>query len=148
MDLQLNQRENEGIRILDLQGRLIIGDSEKILRNAIVALAEARAVNIIFNLAGVTEIDDDGLGALIFCYAWVVKSGGALKLLNLRLDLSLMVLTKLHTVFEVFTDEQDAVNSFFPDRTPRRYDILEWLQEQEAVHEGELCCTCDRRGGN
>jgi anti-sigma B factor antagonist len=131
MDLQLNQRENEGIRILDLQGRLIIGDSEKILRNAIVALAEARAVNIIFNLAGVTVIDDDGMGALIFCYARVVKSGGALKLLNLRLDLSLMVLTKLDTVFEIFTDEQAAVNSFFPDRAVRHYDILEWVQEQE-----------------
>jgi anti-sigma B factor antagonist len=131
MDLQLNKRENEGIRILDLQGRLIIGDSEKILRNAIAALAEARDVNIIFNLAGVTEIDDDGLGALIFCYARVVKSGGALKLLNLRLDLSLMVLTKLDTVFEIFTDEQDAVNSFFPDRAVRHYDILEWVQEQE-----------------
>jgi anti-sigma B factor antagonist len=131
MDLQLNQRKNEGIQILDLQGRLIIGDSETILRNAIVALAEARAVNIIFNLAGVTVIDDDGMGALIFCYARVVKSGGALKLLNLPLHLSLMVVTKLDTVFEIFTDEQDAVNSFFPDRAVRHYDILEWVQEQE-----------------
>ena len=132
MDLQLNKRENEGIRILDLQGRLIIGDSEKILRNAIAALAEARDVNIIFNLAGVTEIDDDGLGALVFCYARIVRSGGALKLLNLSpLQLSPMVLTKLEAEFEVFTDEQDAVDSFFPDRAARHYDILEWVQEQE-----------------
>ena len=78
-----------------------------------------------------TEIDDDGLGALIFCHAWIVKSGAALKLLNLPLDLSLMVLTKLEAEFEVFTDEQDAVDSFFPDRAPRHYDILEWIQEQE-----------------
>jgi anti-sigma B factor antagonist len=133
MDLQLHQREKEGIWILDLRGHLMIGDSEAILRTAIVALAEAGAVNIILNLAGVTEIDDDRLGALVFCYARIVRSGGALKLLNLSpLHLSSMVLTKLDTVFEVFTDEQDAVNSFFPDRAVRHYDILEWVQDQEG----------------
>jgi anti-sigma B factor antagonist len=133
MDLQLHQREKEGIWILDLRGHLMIGDSEAILRTAIVALAEAGAVNIILNLAGVTEIDDDRLGALVFCYARIVRSGGALKLLNLSpLHLSSMVLTKLDTVFEVFTDEQDAVNSFFPDRAVRHYDILEWVQNQEG----------------
>ena len=132
MDLQLHQREREGIWIFDLQGPIKIGDSEAILRNAIVALAEARAVNIILNLRDVTEIDDDGLGALVFCYARIGRSGGALKLLNLSpLHLSLMVLTKLEAEFEVFTDEQDAVDSFFPDRAPRHYDILEWIQEQE-----------------
>src|SRR6266446_8469364 len=93
VDFQLDQREKEGISILDLRGPLIIGDSEAILRTAIVALAEARAVNIILNLAGVTEIDDDGLGALVFCYARIAKSGGGLKLLNLPVHLSLMVLT-------------------------------------------------------
>jgi anti-sigma B factor antagonist len=130
-DLQLHQRDKEGIRILDLRGHLIRGDSEAILRTAIVALAEARAVNIILNLAGVTEIDADGLGALVFCYARIVRSGGALKLLNLSpLHLSLMVLTRLDTVFEVFTDEQDAVNSFFPHRAVRHYDILDWVQQE------------------
>jgi anti-sigma B factor antagonist len=61
-----------------------------------------------------------------------VRSGGALKLINLMpLHLSLMVLTKLDTVFEVFKDEQDAVDSFFPDRAIRRYDVLEFVHEQE-----------------
>src|SRR6266852_9028061 len=129
-DLQLHQREREGIWILDLRGQVTIGDSETILRTAIVALAETKAVNIILNLAGVTEIDDDGLGALVFCYARIVRSGGAVKLLNLPPHLSLMVLTKLDTIFEVFTDEQDAVNSFFPGRAVRHYDILEWVKEQ------------------
>jgi anti-sigma B factor antagonist len=131
MDFQLHQREKEGIWILDLRGRLIIGDSEATLRSAIVALAEAGAVNIILNLAGATEIDDDGLATLIFCHARIVRSGGALKLLNLPRHLSPMVLAKLDTALEVFTDEQDAVNSFFPDRAVRHYDILEWVQEQE-----------------
>jgi len=132
MDLQLHQREKEGIRILDLRGHLTIGDSEASLRAAIVALAEAGAVNIILNLAGVTEIDDDGLGALVSCYARIARSGGALKLLNLNPHhSSLMVLTKLDAVFEVFTDEHAAVDSFFPDRAVRHYDVLEFVQEQE-----------------
>jgi anti-sigma B factor antagonist len=132
MDLQFDQREKEGIRILDLRGHLIIGDSEATLRTAMVALAEAGAVNGLLNFAGVSEIDDDGLGALVFSHARIVRSGGALKLLNLiPLHLSLMVLTKLDTVFEVFTDEQEAVNSFFPDREVRHYDVLDFVQEQE-----------------
>ena len=117
----------------------MIGSSEGILRTTIVALAEARAVNIILNLAGVTQIDADGLGALVFCYTRIVSSGGALKLLNLSpLHLSLMVLTRLDTVFEVFTDEQDAVNSFFPERAVRHFDVLEWVQEQKSATAAEL----------
>jgi anti-sigma B factor antagonist len=130
-DFQLHHRKKEGIRIPDLRGNLTIGDSEATLRTAIAGLVEARAVNIILNLAGVTEIDDDGLGALVFCCARIVRSGGALKLLNLPPNLSLTVLTKLDTIFEIFIDEQDAVISFFPDRAVHRYDILEWVQEQE-----------------
>ena len=71
VDFQLDQREKEGIWILDLRGRVTIGDSEATLRSAVVALAEAKAVSIILNLAGVTEIDDDGLGGLVFCYAGI-----------------------------------------------------------------------------
>jgi anti-sigma B factor antagonist len=133
MDFHLKQREKEGICILDLQGTLISGNSEAILRNKIAALAEARAVNIVLDLAGVTAIDDDGLGALIHCHARIVVSGGSLKLLRLPLHLNLRVIRELDAVFDVFTDEQDAVNSFFPDRAVRRYDILEWVQRQENV---------------
>jgi anti-sigma B factor antagonist len=131
MDLQLDQREKQGICILDLDGSLTIGDSEAMLRNTVFTLAEAGTLNIILNLAGVAEIDEDGLSALIFCHARIAESGGALKLLHVRPDLRLMAATKLDTVFEVFTGEQDAVNSFFPDRAVRRYDILQWVQGQE-----------------
>jgi len=66
VDLQLQQREKEGIQILDLHGRLIEGATEARLRAVIIELAEARTVNVILNFAGVTEIDTDGLGALVF----------------------------------------------------------------------------------
>jgi anti-sigma B factor antagonist len=132
MDLKLNQRESEGIRILDLHGRLMIGEPESMLRTEIIALANAKDVNVILNLEGVTAIDDDGLGALVFCWARIASSGGALKLLSrTRLHLGLMVVTKLATVFEFFTNEQDAVDSFFPDRAVHPYDILEYVEEQE-----------------
>lgn len=134
MDRRLSQREKEGIRILDLRGQLRAGDSESTLRSAIDALARDNVVNIVLNLAEVTKIDSDGLEALVLCYTQIRKCGGALKLAHLNIEhMSLNVLTKLNTVFEVFADEQHAVNSFFPGRAIRRYDILEWVQQQEKT---------------
>lgn len=131
MDLRLSQRDKEGIRILDMRGHLKAGDSESNLRTTINALVKANALNIILNLAEVTRIDADGLEALVFCYTQIRRHDGALKLARLNIEhLSLNVLTKLNTVFEVFADEQDAVNSFFPGRATRHYDVLEWVQEQ------------------
>jgi anti-sigma B factor antagonist len=129
MDLRLDQREKEGIQILDLRGNLKAGDSEATLRATINALVKTNALRVILNLAGVTRIDADGLEALVFCHTQIQRSGGALKLACLTIDhLSLDVLTKLNTVFDVFVDEQDAVNSFFPSRAVRRYDVLEWVR--------------------
>jgi anti-sigma B factor antagonist len=71
------------------------------------------------------------LGGLVISFTSVKKSGGALKLLNLsRRNIELLVLTKLTTVFELFDDEQDAVNSFFPNRTIKKFDILSFVQQQ------------------
>jgi anti-sigma B factor antagonist len=134
MDLRLSQRDKEGIRILDMRGHLKAGDSESNLRTTINAFVKANALNIILNLAEVTRIDADGLEALVFCYTQIRRHDGALKLAGLNIEhLSLNVLTKLNTVFEVFVDEQDAVNSFFPGRATRDYDLLEWVREQEQA---------------
>jgi anti-sigma B factor antagonist len=133
MDMRLTHRKQEGIRILDLRGQLKAGDSESTLRSAISTLARDNVVNIVLNLAEVTKIDSDGLEALVLCHTQIRMRGGALKLAGLNIEhLSLNVLTKLNTVFEVFVDEQDAINSFFPGRATRPYDVLEWIQEQET----------------
>jgi anti-sigma B factor antagonist len=127
-------REKEGIRILVLRGQLQAGDSESTLLSAIDGLARDNVVNIVLDLAEVTEIDGDGVEALVLCQAQIRKRGGALKLARLNIEhLSLNELTKLITVFEVFEDEQDAVSSFFPGRATRHYDVLEWVQEQEKT---------------
>lgn len=132
MDLKIDQREKEGIRILDLQGRLIFGESEAKLREAIRALAKDGVVKVILNLAQTDQIDEDGLGALIICNARLQKAGGTLKLVNFSPDhMDPALLMKQDTVLEVFRDEQDAVNSFFPDRAVRHYDILEFVEELE-----------------
>jgi anti-sigma B factor antagonist len=129
MDLTFTIRQKEGIWILDLQGRL--SDSEAILRRAILTMTGGGSLKVVLNFAGLSEIDGEGLGKVVFCYAHVVRLNGSLKLLNLSPShLNAMVAAKLHTVFEVFSDEQDAVNSFFPDRPVRRYDILEWIQDR------------------
>ncbi len=133
MALTIQDREREGITILDLKGRLIAGEEAGILRERLRGEAAAGRINIILNLAEVDYIDSTGLGTLVICFTSLQKAGGALKLLNLnRRNVELLVLTKLSTVFEIFNDEQDAVNSFFPGRKIQRFDILSFLQSQRA----------------
>jgi anti-sigma B factor antagonist len=131
MALEIEQRETEGIVILDLNGRLIVGEPVAAVRERIRELAESGRNNMILNLADVDYIDSTGLGGLVISYTTLKKAGGALKLLNLtRRNIELLVLTKLTTVFEIFDDEQDAINSFFPNREIRRFDILNFVRQQ------------------
>ena len=131
MALDIQQREREGIVILDLSGRLIVGESVASLREKIRELCEAGSRNVILNLAEVDYIDSTGLGGLVISFTFLKKAEGAMKLLNAnRRNIELLVLTKLTTVFEVFDDEQDAVNSFFPNRHIQKFDILDFVQKQ------------------
>ncbi|HEV2689570.1 MAG TPA: anti-sigma factor antagonist, partial [Bryobacteraceae bacterium] len=76
-----------------------------------------------------------GLGTMVICYTTLHKNGGGLKLVHLnRRNIELMLLTKLSTVFEIFGEEQDAVNSFFPEREIKHFDILSFVQQHK---EGE-----------
>ena len=134
MTLEIQQREREGIVILDLSGRLVVGEATAALRETIRELSEAGRKNIIVNLQDVDYIDSTGLGGLVISYTTLKKAGGALKVTNLsRRNIELLVLTKLSTVFEVFNDEQDAVNSFFPNREIRKFDILSFVQQNESA---------------
>lgn len=135
MDLQIHQRMIEGIVVLDLTGRLVLGQSEALLRGTITKLGEAGSVNVILNCARVEEIDEDGLGFLVVCSTRLRKAGGALKLLNLRRDhLDLVVLARLEGAFDVYTDEVSAINSFFPERVVQGFDVLEYARRQRAEY--------------
>ena len=133
MSLDISQREREGIVIVDLEGRLTVGQETGALRETVLKLSTEGKNNVVLNLEKVEYIDSTGLGGLVICFTTLKKGGGALKLLNLnRRNVELLVLTKLQTVFEVFNDEQDAVNSYFPGREIKRFDILAFVQQSQS----------------
>jgi anti-sigma B factor antagonist len=132
MSLEIQQSEREGIVILDMKGRITVGPEATALRERIAALTKAGSVNIILNLQHVAYIDSTGLGALVMCGTTLRKQGGNMKLLNLnRRNIELLIMTKIATVFDLFADEQDAVNSFFPDRKIKAFDILNYVQQMK-----------------
>ena len=132
MSLEIEQRENEGIAILDLKGRITVGAGAGALREKVGALNAAGVRNLVLELKGVDYIDSTGLGALVMCVTTMRKNGGNMKLVNLnRRNIELLVMTKLATVFEIFNDEQDAVNSFYPDRKLKTFDILSFVQDMK-----------------
>jgi anti-sigma B factor antagonist len=132
MGLDIQQREHEGIVILDAKGRVTVGSEAATLRETVSSVTAGGSKNIILNLAHVDYIDSTGLGALVMCATTQRKAGGALKLLHLnRRNIELLVMTKLATVFDLFTDEQDAVNSFFPDRAIKAFDILSFVEQMK-----------------
>ena len=130
--LEIDRREKEGIVILDLKGRLVVGDPSVRLREKVGAEITQGTRKLILNLGAVDYIDSTGLGSMVICYTTTQKNNGAMKLAKLnKRNIELMLLTKLSTVFEIFPEEQDAVNSFFPEREIKRFDILSFVQQQK-----------------
>jgi len=133
MALEINSREADGVTILDLRGRLVQGPEVTALRERFNELEREQIKNVILNFKHVEFIDSTGLGMLVAVKSQMEKVGGAIRLLELsKRGAELMVLTKLSTVFQFFDDEQAAINSFFPGREVKRFDILEFVQSQET----------------
>ncbi|MGA2117747.1 MAG: STAS domain-containing protein [Bryobacteraceae bacterium] len=129
MPLEINRRQREGITILDLKGRITMGPEASALRQEVATLDQAGERKLIFNMAEVDYIDSTGLGALVVCATGMRKKQGNVKLVSLsRRHIELLVMTKLATVFETYPDEQDALNSFYPDRENKTFDILDFVQ--------------------
>ncbi|MBZ5594418.1 MAG: STAS domain-containing protein [Acidobacteriia bacterium] len=132
MSLEIKEREREGILILDLNGRLTVGDECAKFRDRVHKVIDSGRRNFILNMGEVDYVDSTGLGAMVMCYTTLNRDGGKVKLLNLtRRSIELLVMTKLTTIFEVFNDEQNAINSFFPDREIKRFDILNFVQQMK-----------------
>jgi anti-sigma B factor antagonist len=133
MPLDIRETKREGVVVLELEGRLVLGESLGELRSKIQELASAGETKIVLDLGKVDYIDSSGLGQLVVCYTSMKKTEGGLRLANLHArSLELMVLTKLHTVFEIFGDATEAVNSFFPERQIRHFDILSFVESQKS----------------
>ena len=131
MPLDIVESVREDVTVLALKGRLTLGESN-LIREKVTQLSAAGKFKIVIDLSNVEYIDSTGLGILVICFTSLKKQGGALKLVNPnKRNVELLLLTKLHTVFEVFNEVQDAVNSFFPDRQIKHFDILSFVKSQE-----------------
>ena len=113
MALTITSHELEGIHILDLKGRITLGEGSVQIRDTLRNLVGKGQKNVLLDLGDVTYIDSSGLGELVAAYTTARNHGAELKLLNLSKRVhDLLQLTKLYTVFDVYENEAVAVASF------------------------------------
>ena len=111
--MQIDQRAVGDVVVLDLKGRITMGEGDELLKDKINSLVLQGRKKLILNLEGVPYIDSAGLGEIVRTYTTVSRQGGSLKLLNLTKRITdLLSITKLLTVFETYDVEADAVRSF------------------------------------
>ena len=133
MSLEIQQHEREGVTVLEMKGRITLGKEATSMREKVAELISGDVRNLVFNLAGVDYIDSTGLGALVMCVTTMRKAAGNVKLVNLnRRNIELLVMTRLATCFEIFTDEGDAVGSYYPDRKIKTFDILDFVNKMKT----------------
>jgi anti-sigma B factor antagonist len=111
--MKIVERQVGDVVILDLHGKILIGEGDDALREAVTKLSDTGKTKILLNLADVPYVDSAGLGEIVRTYTTVSRKGGKLKLLNLTKKIQdLLSITKLLTVFETYESENEAVRSY------------------------------------
>jgi anti-sigma B factor antagonist len=111
--MQIEERVVNDVTILDLKGKITLGEGDEALKDKINSLMHQNRKRILLNLAEVPYIDSAGLGEIVRTYTTVSRQGGQLKLVNLTKRITdLLMITKLLTVFETFESEKDALKSY------------------------------------
>jgi anti-sigma B factor antagonist len=111
--MQIEERIVGEVTILDLKGKMTLGEGDELLKDKINSLIHQGHKKLLLNLEGVPYIDSAGLGEIVRTYTTVSRQGGSLKLVNLTKRITdLLSITKLLTVFETFDTEKEAVASF------------------------------------
>ena len=111
--MQIDERQAGDVTILDVKGKLTLGEGDEILKDKINSLLAAGKKKLLLNLEAVPYIDSAGLGEVVRTYTTVSRQGGSLKLLNLTKRIEdLLSITKLLTVFDTFDSEAEAVKSY------------------------------------
>ena len=111
--MQIEERAVGDVVVLDLKGRVTLGDGDELLKDKVNSIVNRGFKKIVLNLAEVPYVDSAGLGEIVRTYTTVSRQGGSLKLLNLTKRITdLLSITKLLTVFETFESENEAVQSF------------------------------------
>ena len=135
-NLIIAERRVDSVVVLDLQGKIRLGESNQEFHQMLRSLVERGEKKILLNLAEVSNIDSSGLGELVAGYATLQKNGGEMKLINLTEHVSeLMMITKLLTVFEYYESEEKAIESFnhsaaqigFRSDDSEKKDKLNWV---------------------
>ena len=112
MTLSASTRNSRGVTIVDLAGRITLGESATVLRDTVRREAD-KNTRILLNLAEVNFVDSAGLGELVGCYTTMLNRRGFIRLLNVQPRLKeLLKMTRLYTLFEVYDTEQAALDSF------------------------------------
>jgi anti-sigma B factor antagonist len=113
VSMKASNRQVDGITVVDMSGRITLGEGSVILRDSIRDLIGKGQKKILLNLGDVTYIDSSGIGELVSAFTAVRREGGELKLLNLTKKVhDLLQITKLYTVFDIKDDEAAAIKSF------------------------------------
>ncbi len=115
MNVKLNTRQAADVTVVEVSGRITLGEGANALRDAITTLAANGHQKILLKLADASYIDSSGLGVLVAAFASLTNQGGQLKMLDVMPRVKdLLLITKLYTVFDVFDDEATALRSFAP----------------------------------
>ncbi|MBZ5505391.1 MAG: STAS domain-containing protein [Acidobacteriia bacterium] len=113
MSMKASNRQVDGVTVVDMSGRITLGEGSVVLRDSIRDLVGKGQKKILLNLGDVTYIDSSGIGELVSAFTAVRREGGELKLLNLTKKVhDLLQITKLYTVFDIKDDEAAAIQSF------------------------------------
>ena len=113
MSVKLNTRQIDDVTVIDVSGRITLGEGSSVIRDAVRDLITKGSRKILLNLGDVSYIDSSGVGELVSGYTSMTNAGGTLKLLSLTKRVKdLLQITKLYTVFEVHEDESHGVRSF------------------------------------
>lgn len=112
-ELNIRERQAGDVTVLDMDGKITIGEGSVALRSAVRRLIEEGKKKILLNLSNVSYVDSSGIGELVSSFTTVQREGGQLKLLKLTQKIrDLLGITKLLTVFDTYDDESQALNSF------------------------------------
>ncbi len=134
MSLEIEQHVRDGVVVLALDGRLILGDELETFRGAMEQVLASGQTRVALDMRHVDYIDSSGLGCLVVQHTRAEKAGGVVVLFGLRQrPIELMVITKLATVFRLAENEMDAVSACFPDRDVKPFDILRFVESQKKT---------------
>ena len=137
MSLEIANREEEGIETLTLTGQLTFGQGDLVLRAELDRLLAAGKTRVVLNLSHLARLDPVGLATLLFAQETLVEAGGNLAIFDVQPShIEFLVEAELKTVVEIFQTAQDAINSFFPDRESKRYDILAFVESRKPSNPG------------